>query len=94
MNEVNTFAKQLDLSIYFLEAKFIFEINVLILHTHPEGRTYIKGCFENRMRTSFLHTSDEVKKIEKLRSEHLRNFHCLSIMRVIKFTKCDAGRIQ
>jgi len=37
MNEVNTFAKQLDLSIYFLEAKFIFGINMLILHTHPEG---------------------------------------------------------
>jgi len=34
MNEVNTFAKQLELFIYFLEAKFIFEINMLILHTH------------------------------------------------------------
>jgi len=66
MNEVNTFAKQLELSIYFLEAKFIFEINMLILHTHPEGRTYIKGCFENRMRKNFRRISDEVKKDRKI----------------------------
>lgn len=58
MKEVNTFAKQLELSIYFLEAKFIFEINMLILHTHPEGRTYVKGCLENRMRSTFRHISD------------------------------------
>lgn len=66
MNEVNTFAKQLELSIYFLEAKFIFEINILILHTHPEGRTYIKGCFENRMRATFRYISDKVKQSRKI----------------------------